>query len=39
VIYGEIGAFPVFVLGGAILIGSVPFAWRILRVDAAAATS
>ena len=39
VIYGEIGAFPVFVLGGAILIGSVPFAWRILRVDAVAAIS
>jgi len=38
VIYGEIGAFPVFVLGGAILIGSVPFAWRILRVDAAPTT-
>ncbi len=38
VIYGEIGAFPVFVLGGAILIGSVPFAWRILRVDAAKTT-
>ena len=38
VIYGEIGAFPLFVLGGAILIGSVPFAWRILRVDAAPTT-
>ena len=35
VIYGEIGAFPLFILGGAILIGSVPFAWRILRVNAA----
>jgi len=38
VIYGEIGAFPLFVLGGAILIGSVPFAWRILRVDTAPTT-
>jgi MFS family permease len=38
VIYGEIGAFPLFVLGGAILIGSVPFAWRILRVDGAPKT-
>ena len=38
VIYGEIGAFPLFVLGGVILIGSVPFAWRILRVDAAPRT-
>ena len=35
VLYGELGAFPLFVLSGAILIGSVPFAWRILRVDAA----
>jgi MFS family permease len=39
VIYGEIGAFPLFVIGGIILIGSVPFAWNILRVDAAPATS
>jgi MFS family permease len=38
VIYGELGAFPLFVLGGAILIGSVPFAWRILRVDTAPTT-
>lgn len=38
VIYGEIGAFPLFVLGGAILIGSVPFAWKILRVDTAPTT-
>lgn len=38
VIYGELGAFPLFVLGGVILIGSVPFAWRILRVDTAPTT-
>jgi MFS family permease len=39
VIYGEIGALPLFVIGGIVLFGSVPFAWRILRVDAVAATS
>ncbi len=39
VLYGELGALPLFMLSGVILIGSVPFAWRILRVDAAAATS
>ena len=35
VLYGELGAPPLFMLSGLILIGSVPFAWRILRVDAA----
>jgi hypothetical protein len=39
VLYGELGALPLFMLSGVILIGSVPFAWRILRVNAAAATS
>jgi hypothetical protein len=39
VLYGELGALPLFMLSGVILIGSVPFAWRILRVDTAAATS
>jgi MFS family permease len=34
VLYGELGALPLFVLSGVILFGSVPFAWRILRVDA-----
>ena len=38
VIYAETSAFELFVLGGVILIGSVPFAWRILRVDAAPTT-
>ena len=38
VIYGELGALPLFLLSGVILIGSVPFAWNILRVDAAPAT-
>lgn len=39
VLYGELGATPLFLLSGLILIGSIPFAWRILRVDAAPATS
>lgn len=39
VVYGELGAFPLFLLGGVLLFGSVPFAWRILRVDAVAPTS
>ena len=39
VLYGELGAPPLFMLSGLILIGSIPFAWRILRVDAAPATS
>jgi PPP family 3-phenylpropionic acid transporter len=38
VIYGELGALPLFMLSGVILIGSVPFAWRILRVNVAEAT-
>jgi hypothetical protein len=38
VLYGELGASPLFLLSGLILIGSIPFAWRILRVDAALAT-
>ncbi len=38
VIYGALGALPLFLLSGVILIGSVPFAWRILRVDAAPTT-
>jgi MFS transporter, PPP family, 3-phenylpropionic acid transporter len=38
VIYGELGALPLFMLSGIILIGSVPFAWRILRVEAAPTT-
>lgn len=38
VLYGELGATPLFLLSGLILVGSVPFAWRILRVDAALAT-
>lgn len=38
VIYGELGALPLFLLSGVILIGSVPFAWRILRVDSGVAT-
>jgi len=38
VLYGALGAPPLFLLSGLILIGSIPFAWRILRVDAALAT-
>lgn len=38
VLYGALGAPPLFLLSGLILIGSIPFAWRILRIDAALAT-
>jgi len=38
VLYGELGAPPLFVFSGLILIGSIPFAWRILRVDSALST-
>jgi PPP family 3-phenylpropionic acid transporter len=38
VLYGELGAAPLFLLSGLILIGSIPFAWRILRVTPAIAT-
>jgi MFS family permease len=38
VLYGELGAPPLFMLSGLILIGSIPFAWRILRVDPALST-
>lgn len=38
VIYGELGALPLFLLSGAILIGSIPFSWTILRVERGVAT-
>ena len=38
VIYGELGALPLFLLSGAILIGSIPFSWTILRVERSVAT-
>jgi MFS family permease len=31
IIYGELGAAPLFLLSGAIMFGSIPFAWRVLR--------
>lgn len=31
IIYGELGATPLFLLSAAIMFGSVPFAWRVLR--------
>ena len=31
IIYGELGAVPLFLLSGAIMFGSIPFAWRVLR--------
>ena len=38
VIYGELGALPLFLLSGAILIGAIPFSWSILRVERRVAT-
>ena len=31
IIYGELGAAPLFLLSGAIMFGAIPFAWRVLR--------
>jgi hypothetical protein len=31
IIYGELGAVPLFLLSGAIMFGAIPFAWRVLR--------
>ena len=31
IIYGELGAAPLFLLSAAVLFGAVPFAWRVLR--------
>jgi PPP family 3-phenylpropionic acid transporter len=31
VIYGELGAAPLFLLSGAVMFGVIPFAWRVLR--------
>jgi PPP family 3-phenylpropionic acid transporter len=31
VLYGELGAAPLFLLSAVILFGSIPFAWRVLR--------
>jgi len=31
IIYGELGAVPLFLLSAAIMFGSIPFAWRVLR--------
>jgi len=31
ILYGELGAAPLFLLSAVILFGSIPFAWRVLR--------
>jgi len=31
IIYGELGAAPLFLLSGLIMFGAIPFAWRVLR--------
>jgi PPP family 3-phenylpropionic acid transporter len=31
IIYGELGAAPLFLLSGAVMFGAIPFAWRVLR--------
>ena len=31
ILYGELGAVPLFLLSAVILFGSIPFAWRVLR--------
>jgi MFS family permease len=31
IIYGELGAAPLFFLSAAIMFGAIPFAWRVLR--------
>jgi predicted MFS family arabinose efflux permease len=31
IVYGELGAVPLFLLSGAVMFGAIPFAWRVLR--------